>query len=541
MSNDESFKVAGPSSQVMASPVVGGLEGVQISSNNNQTYERFWQAANERAEPGQSRIRRRLPHFPSPPLRIQRVSQLDAELLDAELTSMLLEPLKAALRNIRLTLPTTLEPELLLALRLALYKFSIWDRGATYGAMLQNLRYRNEWAHSGGLQSTSKDARLWRVQLVLYPTLTILLPYLHTKLERQMSSMSFSDLPSTDIRRKFSIGLDRAQRVYSALTLANFLAFLSDGRYRTLTDRMLGMRLTYAQRTMNRNVSFEFLNRQLVWHAFTEFLLFLLPLVRPRRILKTLMRLSTHRWILAAWFAVLPRFISKRVGLYKDEKGRTRINLNAILPASLVGNLNGSSNGAVTIAKYPDLPQGVCAICWERLEDQAGIRTAGQSVVRSGIQLPSLDPIDPSSNPLPSTNSSSSSSSLPIDGAGRPIQPRGIAARTTNVLSSMTSSSGLAYADAMVHTPYRVDPCGHTYCYVCVAGKLLAEEAAEELQESTSDDDDNQDGQQNAAWHCLRCGQGVRSTRRDTGDIVLEKDAGKIDEKPNNEKNDEEA
>lgn len=40
-------------------------------------------------------------------------------------------------------------------------------------------------------------------------------------------------------------------------------------RYRTLTDRLLGMRLTYAQRTMNRNVSFEFLNRQLVWHAFT--------------------------------------------------------------------------------------------------------------------------------------------------------------------------------------------------------------------------------------------------------------------------------
>lgn len=40
-------------------------------------------------------------------------------------------------------------------------------------------------------------------------------------------------------------------------------------RYRTLTDRALGMRLTYAQRTMSRNVSFEFLNRQLVWHAFT--------------------------------------------------------------------------------------------------------------------------------------------------------------------------------------------------------------------------------------------------------------------------------
>lgn len=542
MSNDRSSKMAGPSNQAMANPIVGGMDGVQIgrSSDSDQKYERFWQAANEAAEPAQNRIRRRLPHFPSPPLRIQRVSQLDAELLDAELTSMLLEPVKAALRNIRITLPTTMEPELLLALRLALYKFSIWDRGATYGAMLQNLRYRNEWAHSGGLQSTSKDARLWRIQLILYPTLTILLPYLHTKIERQMSSMSFSDLPSNDIRRTLSLGLDRAQRVYSALTLANFLAFLSDGRYRTLTDRMLGMRLTYAQRTMNRNVSFEFLNRQLVWHAFTEFLLFLLPLIRPKKLIKTFMRLTTHRWILSAWLAVLPQFISKRVGLYKDEKGRARINLNAILPVSLVGNLNGSSNdGTVSIAKYPDLPHGVCAICWERLEDQAGIQTAGQSVVRSGVQLPSLDPTDPSSNPSSSSSTSSgTSSSLPIDGAGRPIQPRGIAARTTNALSSMTSSSGLAYADALVHTPYRVEPCGHTYCYVCVAGKLLAEEAAEELQDSKEDNED-QDGTQGVAWHCLRCGQGVRSTRRDSGDLVLEKNAGKKDEKTEKETLDE--
>jgi hypothetical protein len=29
------------------------------------------------------------------------------------------------------------------------------------------------------------------------------------------------------------------------------------------------MRLIYAQRSINRNVSFEFLNRQLVWEAFT--------------------------------------------------------------------------------------------------------------------------------------------------------------------------------------------------------------------------------------------------------------------------------
>lgn len=49
-------------------------------------------------------------------------------------------------------------------------------------------------------------------------------------------------------------------------TLADNLEYR---RYRTLVDRILGMRLIYAQRSITPNVSFEFLNRQLVWEAFT--------------------------------------------------------------------------------------------------------------------------------------------------------------------------------------------------------------------------------------------------------------------------------
>lgn len=222
---------AGPSSQPMAAPIVGGLDAGTGRGHEQHALEPFWQAADERAQPAQRSLRRRLAHFPSPPLRVQRVSQLDAELLDAELVSMLLEPVKAALRNIRLTLPTSLEPELLLTLRLVIYKLSVVDKGATYGAMLQNLRYRNEWAHAGGLQSTSRDARLSRVQLALFPVLTIALPYIHTKVEQRMSRQSYSDMPADDVRRKLWATLDRAQRAYSAFSLANFLAFLSDGKY----------------------------------------------------------------------------------------------------------------------------------------------------------------------------------------------------------------------------------------------------------------------------------------------------------------------
>jgi peroxin-2 len=224
MGNDDNAgDIAGPSRLTMAPSILA-------ASSTSTDYESYWQSANLAAEPIQSSIRRRLPRFPSPPLRIQRVSQLDAEILDSELTSMLMEPVKMALRNIKSTLPTTLEHEMLLVLRLILYKFSIYERGTTYGAMLQNLRYRNEWAHRGGLQSTSRDAPLSRLQLTLFPALTILLPYLHNKLERQMSHLSYSDMPASDPRRILWNSMDQVQRVYAALTLANFLAFLGDGR-----------------------------------------------------------------------------------------------------------------------------------------------------------------------------------------------------------------------------------------------------------------------------------------------------------------------
>ena len=75
---------------------------------------------------------------------------------------------------------------------------------------------------------------------------------------------------------------------HSIAAFASFLVFLVNGRYRTLLDRTLRLRLAPPISQVSRQVSFEYLNRQLVWHAFTEFLLFLLPLVgisRWRRLL----------------------------------------------------------------------------------------------------------------------------------------------------------------------------------------------------------------------------------------------------------------
>lgn len=40
-------------------------------------------------------------------------------------------------------------------------------------------------------------------------------------------------------------------------------------RHRTIADRLIGLRLVPSRLIVRRNVSYEFMNRQMVWHAFT--------------------------------------------------------------------------------------------------------------------------------------------------------------------------------------------------------------------------------------------------------------------------------
>jgi len=102
------------------------------------------------------------------------------------------------------------------------------------------------------------------------------------------------DEPSPLIKRLSRL-TEALSTIYGATALASFLTFLYNGQYRTLLDRILRLRLVPASSKTSHELSFEYLNRQLVWHAFTEFLLFLLPLVG-------IARLVSRAWRRAAAF-----------------------------------------------------------------------------------------------------------------------------------------------------------------------------------------------------------------------------------------------
>ncbi|KAF2622333.1 hypothetical protein BU25DRAFT_415279 [Macroventuria anomochaeta] len=221
-----------------------------------------------------------------------RVGQVDAELLDDELLALLKAQVGQGLQYLGAHITDTYEAEILLALRAVLFKLSMWNNNASYGAHLQGLRYTD--ARSSAPSRPPPEP--W--QKAAYGLITIGGRYVWSKWEQHLLSAG------EDYARPEHAHLPLLTRLTESLTnahdvasLASFLVFLVNGRYRTLTDRLLRLRLTPTSHSTSREVSFEYLNRQLVWHACTEFLLFLLPLVgisRWRRILsRSLRRLRT--------------------------------------------------------------------------------------------------------------------------------------------------------------------------------------------------------------------------------------------------------
>ncbi|GFR50535.1 hypothetical protein Agub_g12805, partial [Astrephomene gubernaculifera] len=76
-----------------------------------------------------------------------------------------------------------------------------------------------------------------------------------------------------------------------AAALLHSWAFLVRGDYRTLLERVVGARLVWRRAVMSRVVSFEYLNRQLLWEQVAEVVMLLLPALDLARMRRALGRL----------------------------------------------------------------------------------------------------------------------------------------------------------------------------------------------------------------------------------------------------------
>lgn len=326
------------------------------------------------------------------------MGQVDAELLDEELLDLLKGQVSEGLKYFGTHLQDTYSAEILLALRAVLFKLTVWDHDATYGAALQNLKFTDARKRGPTLVPPSK------VQKALYGLFTVGGRYAWTKWENWLLD---NDEDLSPRLQRLSKVTDLLSTFHSTAAFFSFLVFLVNGRYRTLLDRILRLRLAPPTSQVSREVSFEYLNRQLVWHAFTEFLLFVLPLVGISR---------WRRWLTRAW-----RKTKSVLRATEAEGGDERIH-----------------SGELGF-----LPERTCAICYQ--DQNSGATEAEIIAASSGI-------------------------------------------------------SGSAQTD--ITNPYEAIPCGCVYCFVCLAGRLEAEEGE--------------------GWTCLRCGEEIKECKPWSGDVLEE-------------------
>ncbi|KAK9352716.1 Pex12 amino terminal region-domain-containing protein [Lipomyces doorenjongii] len=216
-----------------------------------------------------------------------RVGQLDGALLDDELFDVLKSEFWECSKFVQSQIKEHYTTELQLLLKALLWKFTVWDNSATYGGLLQNLRIVDSRILSKGvLRSPSRRKKL---AIGLF---TVFGDYIWQKLLGYMAERTWDENPTLWKHRLYAL-CQRLDSLYSILDLLNFVSFLFDGKYPTVFYRLCRLRMVSSSRSLSREVNFEFLNRQLVWSEFTNFLLFVLPLIHLPRLKKKLNKVIT--------------------------------------------------------------------------------------------------------------------------------------------------------------------------------------------------------------------------------------------------------
>ncbi|WVQ82355.1 hypothetical protein IAT38_004483 [Cryptococcus sp. DSM 104549] len=412
---------------------------------------------------------------PSESSRAPRVNQVDADELDGALVSMLSEKVGRSLDNFRSSVSVDLKPEVELAIKLLIFRFGVWDPSSrsSPGAKLQNLKLISSRSSTNSSSPTRQTLLLY---LLLHPP--IFPSYLLKRIRQHALSQQWPDLPNHDWRKKAWRALGRVETAARVWEVAGWGWFLVDGRYPSLLMRILGLRLVPSQAHLTKLVSYEFMNRQLVWSAFTEFLLFAIPLL-PR---------LPPSLLPSNLFAPIKSLLSQPKPIDYDSL--------PLVPPSTSGTPEKSEEHKHT-GPLAHLPKATCPVCYLRVSSApVALDSAGQG---SGMMLPA------------------------IPGSGEGAFGHGEASLGEEGEGGGDEDD--TKEECRVYVPAETDCEGKCrWCYYCIGEELLKhrEKIAKARKTGKAEEGTGHGkGKEEAAeeekeekWSCLRCGGGVSRARR---------------------------
>ncbi|XP_021573378.1 peroxisome biogenesis factor 2 isoform X3 [Carlito syrichta] len=204
--------------------------------------------------------------------RVLRISQLDALELNKALEQLVWSQFTQCFHGFKPGLLARFEPEVKAFLWLFLWRFTIYSKNATVGQSVLNIQYKNDFPPNLKYQPPSKNQKVW------YAICTIGGRWLEERCYDLFRNRHLASFGKVKQCMNFVIGL------LKLCGLINFLIFLQRGKFATLTERFLGIRSVFCKPQNIREVGFDYMNRELLWHGFAEFLIFLLPLINIQKL-----------------------------------------------------------------------------------------------------------------------------------------------------------------------------------------------------------------------------------------------------------------
>lgn len=215
-----------------------------------------------------------------------RINQLDAFELDSALEQLVWTQFSLCFQHCRPGLLTPVEPELRALLQLLLWRFTLYSGSATVGQSLLSLRYHNALSSSARYRPLTRRQKLGLALLLVGPR------WLRERSHSLLISLGLGSggtgpLGGAEgglIRQGLRSSLAVVSVVAQIASLVNFLVFLRKGQHPVLAERIVGARAVFSKTDAVRDVTYQYMNRELLWHGFADFLIFLLPLINTRKL-----------------------------------------------------------------------------------------------------------------------------------------------------------------------------------------------------------------------------------------------------------------
>ncbi|CAL1596804.1 unnamed protein product [Knipowitschia caucasica] len=215
---------------------------------------------------------------------VLRISQLDALELDSSLEQLMWSQFSLCFQNLRPGLLTPVEPELRALLQLLLWKFTLYPNSATVGQSILNVRYHNSLSASPRYRPLSRRQKLGLAFLTAGPR------WLQERSHNLLVALGLG--PGGSERETVRNGVRNCFSFISSViqfsSLLNFLVFLQKGQHPVLAERIVGAKAVFSKPNVVRDISYQYMNRELLWHGFAEFLIFFLPLINTNK-MKTML------------------------------------------------------------------------------------------------------------------------------------------------------------------------------------------------------------------------------------------------------------